>query len=116
MFAPMPLFLVWFSAVSFLGFGSACFLVCYMKREFARYGLARFRPLVGSLQLMGAVGLLVGLQLPWIGQLAAAGLAVLMLLGVGVRLKIKDTLLQTFPAFFYMLLNAYLCVSPVWIR
>ncbi len=87
-----------------------------MKREFARYGLAKFRVMTGTLQLLGAFGLLTGLQLPWIGRLAAAGLAVLMLLGVGVRLKIKDTLLQTFPAFFYMLLNAYLCLSPVWIR
>lgn len=79
-----------------------------MRREYDRYGLAAFRSLVGSLQLLGAMGLLVGLHTPWIGQLSAGGLALLMLCGVGVRIKIKDSVLQTVPAFAYMLLNAYL--------
>ncbi len=108
--------LVYFSAGSFIGFGSACFLSSYMQREFSRYGLARFRAMTGALQLLGAAGLMVGLQVPIIGQLAAAGLALLMLMGFGVRLKIKDSLWQSFPAFFYMVLNAYLVFAPVWIR
>lgn len=116
MVASMPLFLVYFSSLSFLGFGSACLVASYMKREFARYGLERFRVMTGTLQLLGAIGLLAGLQMPWIGRLAAAGLAVLMMLGVGVRLKIKDTPRKIFPAFFYMVLNACLSLSPVWIR
>ncbi len=102
------LFLIWLSAISFLVFGSSCFFSAYMRREFARYGLARQRPLVGALQLAGATGLLVGLEFSWIGKIAAGGLAVLMLLGVGVRIKIRDTLPQIVPAFFYLLLNAYL--------
>jgi hypothetical protein len=112
----MPLFLVFLSAVSFLGFGAACLFAPQMKREFVRYGLARFRVVTGVLQLLGALGLLVGLQVPGIGRSAAAGLALMMLAGVGVRLRIRDTLRQTFPAFFYMVLNAYLCLSAVWIR
>ena len=80
-----------------------------MQLEYARYGLAKFRILVGGLQLLGAVGLLVGFRLPWVGQLAAGCFAVLMLLAVGVRIKIKDTPLQTLPAFVYMVLTAYLC-------
>ena len=79
-----------------------------MQQEYARYGLAKFRRLVGALQLLGAIGLLVGLHYSWAGQAAAGGLSVLMMLGVGVRIKIKDTLLQTLPAFAYMVLNAYL--------
>lgn len=82
-----------------------------MRSEFDRYGLARFIRLVGTLQLMGAVGLLLGLLMPWIGQLSAGGLALMMLCGVGVRIKIRDTMLQTFPAFAYMVLNAYLAVA-----
>lgn len=82
-----------------------------MDREFNRYGLVRFRTLVGALQLSGAAGLLAGLHTPWVGQLASAGLALLMLLGVGVRIKIRDTALQTLPAFAYMLLNAYLALA-----
>ena len=44
-------------------------------------------------------------------MLAAAGLALLMLLGVGVRIKIRDSFLQTLPALGYLALNAYLCVA-----
>ena len=82
-----------------------------MRSEFARYGLANQRNLVGFLQIMGACGLLVGKQDEWIGQLAAGGLALMMLVGVGVRIKIKDTFIQTLPALGYLALNAYLCVT-----
>ena len=53
--------------------------------------------------------MLAGIRLPWLGRSAAAGLAVMMLVAVGVRYKIKDSLLQTMPALFYVVLNAYLC-------
>ncbi len=79
-----------------------------MKREFERYHLGTWRPLVGALQLAAAAGLLAGLSQPWMGRAAAAGLAAMMLAGVGVRIKIKDTVPQMIPALFYMLLNAYL--------
>lgn len=107
----MTSLLLWFSSISFLVFGSACFVTDYMRGEFARYGLARQRHLVGLLQIMGACGLLAGIRLPGIGQLAAAGLALLMLLGVGVRIKIKDSFLQTLPAMSYLALNIYLCLA-----
>ena len=103
--------LLWFSTLSFFAFGSACFGSGYMRGEFARYGCARQLHLVGVLQLLGACGLLSGMKLPWLGQLAAACLALLMLLGVGVRIKIKDTLVQTLPALGYLALNAYLCFA-----
>ncbi len=100
--------LVWFSALSFLGFGTACFFAPSLQREFRRYGLSAWRPLVGVLQLAGATGLLAGFLVPLIGQAASAGLALLMLLGVGVRIRIHDTFLQALPALCYMALNAYL--------
>lgn len=82
-----------------------------MRGEFARYGLSNQRYFVGILQMAGGCGLLVGNYLPWIGQLAAGGLTLLMLLGVGVRIKIKDTFIQTTPALAYFVLNLYLCVA-----
>ena len=102
--------MVIFSAVSFLGFGWSCFWSPYMKREFMRYHFGAWGPLIGALQLSASVGLLAGLSQPWMGRAAAAGLAMMMLTGVCVRIKIKDSLLQTLPALFYMALNAYLCV------
>lgn len=104
----MNLALILFSALSFLGYGLSCVGTAHMKREFERYGLAPQRVWVGSLQLVAAVGLLIGLEHAWIGRSAAAGLALMMLVGVLVRLKIRDKLVQILPAFFYMILNAYL--------
>ncbi len=99
------------SAISFLGYGSACFLSGRLKREFDRYHLGSLRALTGGLQLCAALGLLAGLSQPWMGRAAAAGLALMMLVAVGVRIKIKDSLLQTTPALFYLALNAYLCLA-----
>jgi uncharacterized membrane protein YkgB len=79
-----------------------------MKREFDRYRLGSQRTLVGALQCLASLGLLAGLGLPWIGSAAAAGLALMMLVAVVVRIQIKDSLLQTTPALFYLILNAYL--------
>ncbi len=106
----MKLALILFSALSFLGYGSACFLLTSFKTEFERYGLAAQRPLVGTLQLAGALGLVAGLDQPWIGLAASGGLALMMLVAVGVRIKIKDPLPRTAPAVLYLALNAYLCL------
>ena len=106
----MKLALILFSVISFLGYGSACFLLNSFKTEFERYGLAAQRPLVGALQLGAALGLVAGLDQPWIGLAASGGLALMMLVAVGVRIKIKDPLPRTTPAVLYLALNAYLCL------
>lgn len=105
----MNLALILVSALSFLGYGSACFLSTYIKREFDRYRLGSQRALVGALQLSAALGLVAGLDQPWIGRAASGGLALMMLVAVGVRIRLKDTLLQTTPALLYLALNTYLC-------
>lgn len=103
--------LIWISAISFIVFGCGCFVSSWMEREYRRYGLPGFRKLVGILQLLGSVGLIVGFLIPWVGQSASSGLALLMLGGVGVRLKIKDSVLQTLPAIAYLVLSAYLAIA-----
>jgi len=82
-----------------------------MVAEFHRYRLARFRRLTGRLQLLGATGLLVGLYLPWVGGLAAAGIALQMACGLGVRVKIGDSWVQCLPATSYMLLCGWLATQ-----
>ena len=103
-------FLVGFSAVSFLFFGIGCLASGRMAREFQRYGLARYRKTTGLLQLAGTGGLTLGFAEPIFGMIAAGGLALQMLLGIGVRLKIRDSLLQASPAILYCALNACLFV------
>jgi uncharacterized membrane protein YphA (DoxX/SURF4 family) len=106
----LNLALILLSAISFLGYGLACFRSPYIKGEFERYRLPAQRTLVGALQLAAAIGLVAGLAQPWLGRAAAGGLALMMLVAVGVRIKIKDTLPQTTPALLYLALNIYLCL------
>ncbi len=79
-----------------------------MKNEFKRFGLEKFGPLTAVLELAGVLGLFIGLQSNTILVLSSGGLALLMLLGTGVRIKMKDSLLVSTPAFFYFLLNAFI--------
>lgn len=109
----MTTFLIWFSALAFLGYGISCVFTSHMIAEFDRYRLARFRLITGVLQIIGAGGLLAGLIYPLVGLLASGGLALQMLLGFGVRLKIRDSLLLASPSFIFMLINAYLCYGFV---
>jgi len=100
-----------FSALSFYAYGVGCLITAHMVAEFNRYGLAKFRALTGILQIVGAIGLTAGLLgAPTIGFLAAVGLALQMALGVGVRIKIRDSLLQCLPAFFYCCLNGWIAL------
>ena len=103
--------LILFSALSFLGYGLGCFFSAYQKAEFQRYQLSNRRNLVGALQCAAALGLIAGLWLPWLGQAAAGGLALMMVVALGVRMRIKDSLVQMLPALGYFGLNATLCVA-----
>jgi hypothetical protein len=95
------------SAAAFLGYGIACLGTRRMDAEFRRYGLSRFRRLVGVLECLGALGLLAGhLSRPLL-ILAAGGLTVLMLLAVATRIRIGDSLVQAFPAIVLLILNAF---------
>ena len=95
------------TAIAFMVYGLCCIFSGHMVVEFERYRLARFRMLTGYLQILGAVGLLVGfLFSPAAGLVAALGLSIQMLLGLGVRLLIRDSLLQCIPSFGFMLVNA----------
>ena len=82
-----------------------------MKTEFERYGLQKFRKLVGYLQLLGGFGLLLGLMFQPILIVSSGGLALLMLLGFGVRLKMKDGFLLSLPSLIFMILNLYICIQ-----
>ncbi len=104
------------SGVAFVVYGISCLASQSMVREFTRFGLARFRVLVGALEVLGGAGLLIGLwyHLPLLAA-SAAGLALLMALGVGVRLRMRDGVLLTLPALVLFVVNGYLAVHA-WER
>lgn len=100
--------LILISSLSFLGYGIAYFTSPQMKNEFKRFGLENVGALTAVFELLGAVGLLVGLKIPLILLISAGGLSLLMFLGVAVRIKVKDSLWITLPALSFMLINFYI--------
>lgn len=100
-------FLLFFNIASFLFFGTTCLFSPHMKLEFARYGLSNLqRMMTGILQLAGAFGLISGYFYTLIGVAASCGLSALMLAGLITRIKIKDGIYKSSPAFIYMVLSA----------
>ena len=103
------------SSLAFLLYGASCISTKKMADEFARYGLKQYRVLIGVLQILGALGLAAGFYFPYLTTAASLGLAILMLMGVVVRILIRDSLLQAAPAFFFFVLNtAIFARSLLW--
>ena len=102
------LLLVLFSSVSFIIYGSLLLISAKMQNEFKRFKLEKFTTLTGILELLGGIGLLFGLKSGFILLISSGGLALLMLLGFGVRIKVKDNFWLSFPSFFFMVLNLFI--------
>ena len=100
--------LILISSLSFMGYGIAYFKSPQMKSEFKRFGLEKAGTLTAILELLGAVGLLVGLKFHLILLISAGGLAILMFSGFVIRIKVNDSLWVSLPALFFMILNAYI--------
>jgi len=77
-----------------------------MKIEFKRFNIEKLGLLTIILEILGAVGLMIGLLFKPILLISSGGLAILMLLALMIRIKSKDSLLISLPALFYMILNA----------
>jgi uncharacterized membrane protein YphA (DoxX/SURF4 family) len=105
--------LVLCSSFSFLIYGVLCLSSQSMKSEFERFGMDRLRSLTGVLEILGGLGLLVGLAWPPATWMSSGGLALLMLLGMGVRVRANDGALRTLPAVVLMLVNMYVFVASL---
>jgi len=82
-----------------------------MVEEFQRFRLPHWRCLTGVLQILASAGLLAGfffwpLRLP-----CSAGLAIMMLVAVFVRIRVNDSLLAATPAFLFFFLNLFLALQ-----
>lgn len=79
-----------------------------MKQEFKRFNLEKLGLLTILLEFIGATGLLIGLKYNLILIVSSFGLALLMMLGLIVRIKLKDSIWISLPAAFFMVLNLYI--------
>ena len=103
-------FLVIFSGLSFLVYGITFFTSPKMRTEFKRFGLSQFGPFVSCLEIFGSLGLFIGIKMNLFLVFSSAGLALLMLMGVLVRVKSKDLFKDVVPALFFAGLNIYLFI------
>ena len=94
-----------FSAISFVFYGITSFFSKRMLSEYARWGYKDYRILLGCLQLLGGIGLLIGIANPILLSVASFLLTFMMITAVFVRIKIKDSIVQMFPALLYTVLN-----------
>ncbi|MDA7812730.1 DoxX family protein [Flavobacteriaceae bacterium] len=109
--ALIPEILQIFSALSFVFYGIMSFSSNIMKSEFNRWGISKFRTIVGCVQLTGGFGLLVGFYFPIMTILSSLGLTVLMLLGFILRLIVKDGIVKSSPAFIYTIINLFILLN-----
>ena len=98
------------SGVSFLYYGFKVFLRTESAEEFERFGVPAVRRLVGVLEVAGGTAVILGLVVAPLGAAAAAGLTTLMVLGVIVRIRIRDTPRLMVPAASLGALNAVIVV------
>lgn len=99
------------NAVSILAFGTYGLLVLFadgMVEEFERFGLSRYRRLTGSLEVLGATGLLVGYLVPTVALAASGGLALLMVLGIATRIRVRDPFRDILPAGVLLAVNVFI--------
>lgn len=105
--------LILISSISFFGYAVSYFISPHMKNEFMRFGLEKIGLLTIILEIMGAAGLIAGLRFNLILTISSLGLALLMLAGLIVRLKLKDNIWISLPALFYMGLNTYIFLMSI---
>lgn len=101
------------SSLSFFAYSLYYFFSTKMKGEFKRFGLEKVGILIIASQLLGATGLIVGLKFNPILTISSFGLAFLMLSGLIVRIKLKDSIWISLPALFYMGLNTYIFFESI---
>jgi hypothetical protein len=101
------------SSLSFLGYVVSYFVLPQMKKEFKRFGLEKLGLLTVILELIGAIGLIIGLKYHSLLIISSLGLALLMFFGLIVRIRLKDSFWISLPALFYMLLNTYIFIEAI---
>jgi len=101
------------SSLSFFGYVLSYFISPHMKKEFKRFGLEKLGLLTIVLEFIGATGLIIGLKINALLIISSLGLALLMLIGLIVRIRLKDSLWISLPALFYMVLNSYIFLMSI---
>lgn len=98
-------FFVLFSAISFVIYSLHSVFSKRMILEFSRWGIGNLRILVASFQMLGGIGLLLGMYNIWLLCLVSFFLTLMMIIAIIIRIRVRDSFLLTVPALMYALLS-----------
>ena len=84
-----------------------------MGEELKRLDVQNLGRFIAACQFLGALGLLIGFTYKPLLISASCGLALLMICGLAVRIRSKDSLLVSLPALLYLILNAFIFTASV---
>ena len=101
------------SMVLFFYYGFSVLVSDAMVGEFEKFGLIRLRKVTGVLEVLGALGLMLGYFIPPLVVAASGGLCLLMILGIGVRYRAGSTLVEALPASFMALINLFIFLYAI---
>ena len=94
-----------FTAISFVIYGYSSFMSKRMISEYSRWGFADQRKIIGFFQLLGGIGLLIGIKVNILLFITSLSFIIMMLFAIIVRIKIKDGIVEILPAITYLFLN-----------
>ena len=102
-----------FSAISFIFYGINSFASKRMVLEYERWGFKSQRIILGCCQLLGGLGLLVGLKFAPLLTITSFLLLCMMITAVFVRIRIKERIIRILPALFYLVLTFVIFYNSV---
>tara|TARA_Y100001934_G_C12249257_1_gene724242 strand:- start:58 stop:390 length:333 start_codon:yes stop_codon:yes gene_type:complete len=102
-----------FTGVSFIIYGYSSFISRRMKSEYARWGYNNQRKIVGSLQLLGGIGLILGLQINVLLITTSFCFIMMMTMAIFIRVKIKDNITDILPAITYLFLSILIFYNSI---
>ncbi len=102
-----------FTSLSFIVYGYSSFVSRRMKSEFKRWGFSKQRKLVGFLQLVGGLGLFIGLKINLLLILTSLCFIIMMSSAIIIRIKIKDNITDILPAITYLFLSILIFIDSI---
>ena len=97
-----------FISFSFIFYALHALFSKKMKEEFSRWGFQKYRVLISCIQLLSGFFLLLSVFFPFLVIYCTSIFFIMMLGAIIVRIRIKDSFLDTLPAFLYFFLNAFI--------
>jgi len=107
--------IICFSALSFLFYGVSSFYSKRLISEYERWGYNKLRIIIAVLQILASFGLVIGaFSFPLLLSIVSFSLTIMMLVAVFARIKIKDSIANTIPAIFYVIINSIIFYQSIF--